>query len=460
MSNAAPSKAHKPGHTYAVPDLLFVSTKDEHEWIIENLIRPGDQVLLAGAPKSGKSLLGLQLAIFAALGGKAPAPKRRFMFAQWGQDEVDPMTKKAPEAPIQATQAWKVLYLSFEMGSRSVSARLRKQIKGLGFTVPEVDQEASDTRLHGLGLYHIFEMAPRQDSKPDEPPRRGLQLVKLKQRDHARAETPEAYERTQDFEDLHDLISKTNPDLVVFDTLIQLHQLSENSNIEMKQVMQAVRAACTIKKTDKKAARPIAHVILHHLRKEGPQGSGQIGAEAMRGAGSIHSEADIAITIKQTGTQWYFQASARDVSVDDLILYRDDETLLFWSDTKANVQAKTTNFKASVFHGLLVDESFRSEHPEGFAIDDAQKWIANNGGEIAEKLEWSGKQTWSIKSIRETIKSLQSKEFIGYKKGGGTDGQGNGKPSRYTFLPEKGNPSLADVETALHPGKAKPRRKG
>ena len=47
----------------SVKDLLGKGKGEGPRWWIENLISEGDQVVLAGPPKSGKSFLALQLAM-------------------------------------------------------------------------------------------------------------------------------------------------------------------------------------------------------------------------------------------------------------------------------------------------------------------------------------------------------------------------------------------------------------
>ncbi|AOS46088.1 hypothetical protein Verru16b_03184 [Lacunisphaera limnophila] len=385
MVSSSPTVSHPPGHSYPVTDLLFVSQENDQEWIIENLIRPGDQVLLAGAPKSGKSLLGLQLALFVALGGKPKHTKRRFMFQQGAALEIDPVTGQPPENIIEVKTPRKVLYLSWEMGTRSVSARLSKQLEGLGFTMPSKSTPA-DPALNDLPLFHVFELPPPTGGKE---PRRSLQVVVQSPNNRAKTAAEETFERKDDFEDLKALIKAAEPELVIIDTLIQMHQLNENSNIEMKAVMQAVRAACVRPSPkDREKEERVAHVILHHMRKEGPQSYGPSGAESMRGAGSIHSEADLALMLWKNNSQYNLTGSARDVAVDDLVLWRDKGSLLFWAESKADLGERFEGYLASLMFAFLSDQAVWSK-PEGVSKGDAMVWIKNNAETVAEGVRWT-----------------------------------------------------------------------
>lgn len=73
-------------------------------WAFDNFIVDGDQVMIAGAPKSGKSWMALQLSLAAASGGQ---------FLQW-----------------KANRKMRTLYLNLEVGSHMWSKRVMLQIGG------------------------------------------------------------------------------------------------------------------------------------------------------------------------------------------------------------------------------------------------------------------------------------------------------------------------------------------
>lgn len=50
--------------------MLIAAAKRPRQWIIEGLLEAGDQMLIAGAPKTGKSRMAIQLGVAAATGGQ------------------------------------------------------------------------------------------------------------------------------------------------------------------------------------------------------------------------------------------------------------------------------------------------------------------------------------------------------------------------------------------------------
>ena len=160
---------------------------------------------------------------------------------------------------------------------------------------------------------------------------------------------------TVEAKNLHKLIRKANPKLIILDSLIQIHALDENSNMKMGMLMRRIRKmfslvvpsteeeykkdlpgeveAIPIKKEvaaehpDAKPTyqivgykyirrTPIAHILLHHTRKAA-EGMGKSFAspDAIRGASSIHSEADLALTLANVGVHRVsINKSSRDLS--------------------------------------------------------------------------------------------------------------------------------------------------
>ncbi len=82
-------------------DLATCATEPDH-WIFDGLIERGDQVLLAGAPKTGKSLLASQLSLAAAAGSG---------FMSW-----------------RAVAQKKVLYVNLEVREKWFARRVERQI--------------------------------------------------------------------------------------------------------------------------------------------------------------------------------------------------------------------------------------------------------------------------------------------------------------------------------------------
>ncbi|MFG0356791.1 AAA family ATPase [Pseudomonas sp. zbq_11] len=182
------------------------------DYLFEGLIERGDQWIISGAPKSGKSRLALQLAIAASEG-------------------IEFLGYKCP-------RKLRVLYFDLELSARVSSSRIYASYNF------EADALLKNTQLFVCSDYKQIDV-----------------------------------NSTSDCTMLEELIELIDPDLIVWDVLARMHVADENSNIAMLQVMQNVR----------RLSRGIAHVIVHHARKE-KYGNG--GAKSIRGASSIHGEAD------------------------------------------------------------------------------------------------------------------------------------------------------------------------
>jgi hypothetical protein len=419
---------------------MFLDDGSEKEWIVDDLIRPGDQVLIAGAPKSGKSLLALQLATIVALGGEYPERGRTGVLfgSPLAASKTDDQEKWKPP---QVKKPRKVLYLSLEMGERSVGARLRKQLKGLGFKLPDGEGTALPEELSALPLFHVFSLPANEDNAD---PRRGLRLVVTKPK--GRGEQP-TLEYGPDFEDLKRLISTIAPDLVILDTLIQTHQLNENSNIEMKAVMQAIRAACvrpslaSVPADERNARDPkkgrknkstgaaeekVAHVIVHHMRKDFGQSYGGGGVESMRGAGSIHSEADLVLAMKMSRKGLAeVTGSARDVKFDDIIVRMNQNTLLFSAELKMEVVASKQRFAEELFCLLLHSDKMKSK--KGMTASEAETWCTSNADAVANAVGMSDVPVIREDRMKNLFGAWTKKKFCKVVAGGG----GRGNEARY-----------------------------
>jgi archaellum biogenesis ATPase FlaH len=248
---------------------LWAEGSKPRQWIVEPLIAAGDQILLAGEPKSGKSLLASQLCL-----------------------EIMPTKdKKKP--------GWTVLYVSFEMDKTVMWARASQQAEGLKITLldPQLNKLGElapadympGAHKSALDYYHLFDLEGRRTF--------GI-APKYRELSDVHREENEAT-RLAWFE----LMDKIKPDLIIFDSLSQLHFCDENANLEMRDALQQLRDLCTVKESrpnghGSRYKRRVAHIIIHHTRKEaGDKKYFRKDASEMRGASSIHSEADLAITI-------------------------------------------------------------------------------------------------------------------------------------------------------------------
>lgn len=182
------------------------------DYIFEGLIEKGDQWIISGAPKSGKSRLALQLAISASEG-------QAFL-------------------GYECPEKQKVLYIDLELSPRVSSTRI------LSFYDYDSNALLKNEYLFVCSDYKQIDV-----------------------------------NSTSDCAEIQKLISLIHPDLIIWDVLARMHAADENSNIAMLQVMQNIR----------RLSKDTAHVVVHHARKEA-YGNG--GAKSIRGASSIHGEAD------------------------------------------------------------------------------------------------------------------------------------------------------------------------
>ncbi len=244
---------------------LIKATQEPDEWIIKGLIEAGDQVIISGAPKAGKSLTASQLSIAVATGGKflcwdIPKPRR-------------------------------VLYVNLELRPKRFGKRMIAQIGG------------ESTLMRCTNLHTV----------------NGLRTIDIQDRSCA--------------DEFAALIRNLDIDLIVWDVLARMHNVEENNNPEMRKVMHAIRIASADR----------AHVVVHHARKPvSGQENVNLGAAGIRGASSIHGEADLVMSLhvrSGQGARYSVKFSARNIEEpDEMLLDRDSSTLLFHSAEEAEEQ--------------------------------------------------------------------------------------------------------------------------
>lgn len=237
-----------------VTDLLTAASQPDI-WVLEGLIEAGDQVVLAGAPKAGKSLMASQLALAVASGGK---------FLGW-------------RAPTQR----KVLYVNLELRPKRFGRRLIAQVGG----ARNLSRHTNLLTINDLRTLDII-----------DPLRR---------------------------EEFAELVRSEGIELVIWDVLARMHGEDENNNPAMRAVMHAIRVASADR----------AHIILHHMRKPaGGQEDVNLGAAGMRGASSIHGEADLIVSLhvrSGQGARFSLKFSARNIEAPDELLLDRGADLLF-----------------------------------------------------------------------------------------------------------------------------------
>jgi len=261
---------------------------------------------LAGEPKSGKSLLASQLCLEIANGARPKGKdllgiSARHVSAEPKDDKgrLPPGMFKIMPTKDKKKPGWTVLYVSFEMDKTVMWARASQQAEGLKITLldPQLNKLGElapadympGAHKSALDYYHLFDLEGRRTF--------GI-APKYRELSDVHREENEAT-RLAWFE----LMDKIKPDLIIFDSLSQLHFCDENANLEMRDALQQLRDLCTVKESrpnghGSRYKRRVAHIIIHHTRKEaGDKKYFRKDASEMRGASSIHSEADLAITI-------------------------------------------------------------------------------------------------------------------------------------------------------------------
>ncbi len=244
------------------PSDLIDAAQEPDEWIVEGLIEAGDQVMIAGNPKAGKSLIASQLSIAVASGGK---------FLSWN-----------------IPQPRRVLYVNLELRRKRFGKRLIAQIGG-------VDSLERCSNLHTVNELRTIDIRNRNC-----------------------------------IDEFAALVKSLQIELIVWDVLARMHNAEENDNPEMRKVMHAIRVASADR----------AHVVLHHARKPANgQENVNMGAAGMRGASSIHGEADLIMSLhvrSGQGARYSLKFSARNIEEpDEMLLDRDPTTLLFYQADEA-----------------------------------------------------------------------------------------------------------------------------
>jgi hypothetical protein len=354
---------------------LYLARSRGMNWVLENLVMMGDQVILAGAPKTYKSLWASHLALALSMG----APD----FLGW----------KIPKPR-------KVLFLSMEMREELVANRILHQLAHLApidfESTPELDIRAKP-------IIHVFDVEERHsiDVKKDS-----------------------------DFHTLHRIITEEDPDVVIFDSLIRFHASDENSNPDMSDIMQRMRELCLIAPKEEASKEPErspwdldanpedegsgeaddfyeeeykdpndweshyvpyepddsdemeesdnsdyrceldkpeeseepeepngrntkspkryrTSIIIHHSRKEPGSGTRSYSVASMRGASSIHSEADLVIAtfplLKDKEVSMNF--SARKVLEPEFMVIGLDTKSLLLEVREKKTQSKSASLK-------------------------------------------------------------------------------------------------------------------
>jgi len=343
----ATSKESVPRNHDAVkwPDL--VAAPVEEEYLIKNLIRTEDQVVLAGPPKAGKSYLTAELCMNLATG-------KGFFLSE----------------ELKITRKARVLYFSFEMGRNVVAHRIKVLQSDL--KIPS-DPDAVFTHVFHVNGENSFNIVQIEFSKLGAP-FASTQLSK-------------------EAEDIRAVIQEIRPDFVVFDTFMRLHKVDENNNPIMAAVLKNLRKICSLDQSGTAPEgqplkpRPIAHMIVHHTRKETMGFSrGKPNPDSVRGAGSILAEADLIITMARDGDAVQFDFTTRHVEPPKGDFRFQHKRGTFTKAPRINKRHEQKIRVAKAIWTVL--KPTQGPKAEAVTKDDLLRKISEQLGDAAPKMSW------------------------------------------------------------------------
>lgn len=282
--------------------------------------------VIAGAGGDGKSLYTLQMGIAAAVGKP---------FAHW--EPVGPM---------------KVLYLNLEDDRDEVQRRASAICAVMGIEPAELRG-----RFHHMDVNRFPLLKKNKRPEEDQP----------------------EYEPTGYNTTLRNLIQEERYDLVILDPLIEMHTgLDENSNDDMKELMQVIRGMSR--------EGNAAIFAVHHFRKGGQSGE----ADSARGGSAIINSCRVAITLARASET----AKARNWEGDPNLYIQV-------SDAKQNYAAKEGDniiklLPVELSNGEVVPAFIGFDLPTGEDADDTViallesppegGWLVSNKAQKASQL--------------------------------------------------------------------------
>lgn len=467
------------------------TVKEEIHWIIDKVFAEGEQMLVFGAPKVGKSQFGLQLAMAIALGEP---------FLNW-----------------QIKKRRRVLYLNFEMGKHIFMLRIArhfcyaveaKKLRAIQEGLEEMDLDPENRSKESKWL--DFE----DDTPPDDDlmkkinsgikdylffcgELRGLESKiidgnydpdEINKTDKAKTggkkdkDERELSEQTivKQWQAIMDAIK---PELIIFDTLSKTHAIDESNNSEIQRVLLRLREICSVavpttNDPDKasgndgiKRRKEIAHVIIHHARKMSgdfyKNGGNYVSLDNIRGGSAIRAEADLIFGIfaaanKPTSTH---EATNRTISVEARNLAIDPQYVNFKRFAFSYPRQRTPEFEESLGDILTehIRHAFVQSGMRGLTIETLKT-------KVWDELERAGRQKeFTLNQVGRTLKTLAENSNSQYEI---REKQGNEKdtaqypherkPGKILYWIKEGSPWLDDepLNTAIMNHKPHPLRKG
>jgi hypothetical protein len=344
-------------------------------WIVHGLLKPGSQMLLAAPPKSGKSLLASEMALALSIG--SPTGDPHYLFgatpsadASFEGLRIYPKEPNSLFPDLHFDARWRVLFVSLEMQKTEVAGRLKKQIGKFRLPVGPFPEGELPEALK-FPLSHAFGIPTTENTSLKQD----LQIII----------TPKSVSSTgkptkgPDFYTLRAMIQECRPDVIIYDTLIQLHEINENDNVLMKDLMRKLRVLSVVRTKGADNVEHenfVAHVVLHHTRKENSQFRVPLSPEIMRGAGAVHGVADVVMLARPTDDPKILEVniSSRSSSIPNFFLKRDSQTLTHRMDMeealKKHVSVKIR--KLNAFRETIIAELKNHDPKKGALFTQAR----------------------------------------------------------------------------------------
>jgi len=364
------SKPHSFAPKATVHGLRSVlsAESETNPWLIEKFLARGDQMVISAPPKTGKSLLAQQIALALVL-NHLPGTQSHYVFRENNYSElVDddglPKFKVLPRDDKPGARL-KVLVFSLEMNRGAVASRLRRQMSGLGITELRAPLATTDSVLDWLGnveLLHVFGL----DAQPAGPNGVSGELIcDLQLVEQASStsfgEKPEI-RRGKHADAVQVAIQEHQPDMVIYDTLVQLHSMDENDNIQMKSLMRFLRSITQYQKRKSdfgfgKVGQPVkvAHIVVHHTRKENGSFRGPLSADMIRGAGSLQAVADTLVVARRAaGKGIEVNVTARAFEHPNFYLELEPNSLLLQLQAAAKPKTRS-DIKTELIDKAIID---------------------------------------------------------------------------------------------------------
>ena len=250
-------------------NLVGDEVNDKVPWIIEGLLAEGEQMLLCGAPKVGKSQFALQMAVAVSMGKP---------FHEWKMATSEPK---------------RVFYVNLEIGERSFMRRLVEHV------LAELGEERipSSEEIVQKPLLKLVNEAIRENFYFSEE-MRSIGITGNHIGGPQEAHNNQGAARESLLSEWHRTMDLIRPDLVIFDTLSKMHNLDERENNTIQGVLMLIRQMATTSiENDKEKRKELAHIVVHHSRKSSDdmRVSRKFSLDSIRGGSSIRAEADVII---------------------------------------------------------------------------------------------------------------------------------------------------------------------